>query len=268
MLRRGDQNLTVGVELSRARQRRGLSIEEISQRTKIPVEWLTAIEQARFDELWDEISLRGYLRLFAQEVGLDPRDVSERYIAQLQDWSPLEEFADESGQPDSPFGAGCESGDAFVDELPAEAAGQVPPAFAHSHAGDRPQQQQREADDRWRPLMAAAARSSARPVPQAALLMVALIALTAGFWTFTRSAENPPGAPATETIRETREAPSRARDHILPSAEPRIAKSDAAVPECRLDRVHEPLRAPSCVPLLKRTSACRRGQRISVDGGS
>jgi hypothetical protein len=230
MLRRGSQNLTAGVELSRARQRRGLSIEQISERTKIPVELLTAIEQARYDELWDE-SLRAYLRLFAQEVGLDPRDVSERYIAQLQDWSPLEEFADESGQPDPPFGAGSEPDEPFIDELPAEAAGQVPQALAHSPAGALAQQQQREADDRWRPLLAAAARASARPVPYGAVLMVALVTLTTGFWAFTSlqkradgSGAADAGANATRTLRETRQAPSRAPDHTPQSEERTIAK--------------------------------------------
>jgi hypothetical protein len=205
--------ITAGVELSRARQRRGLSVEQISQRTKIPVEWLTAIEQARFDELSDEISLRGYLRLFAQEVGLDPRDVSERYIAQLQDWAPLEEFADESGQPDFPFISVSEPDDvdSLTSELPDVATTDVPPAFG--------------------PPLAAAARSSARPVPYAALLMVALIALTAGFWTFTRYTEHSPTAIIPETIRETREAPPRAPAPVTHPEEPRIAQRDAvAIP--------------------------------------
>lgn len=122
---------------------------------------------------------------------MDRDDVSEPYLAQLPDRAALDEFASESEEHDSPLSAGSEAEDAFPSELPE---------------------------------MAAVARSSARPAPYATLLIVALMAITAGFWTFTQPKENPPSAAATETIRETR-APSRAPDHTLPVEQQRIVPS-------------------------------------------
>lgn len=87
----------VGSELRRARFARGLSREQLSGITKISAERLDAIERNRVDELPPIVYLRGYLRAYAREVGLDPDDIAERYIAQFETPSveALDEFADE-----------------------------------------------------------------------------------------------------------------------------------------------------------------------------
>src|SRR5690348_7416535 len=59
----------IGVSLAAARLRRGLSLEEVSRRTKIGVGSLLAIERDRFTDLPGGIYLRGMLRAFAREVG-------------------------------------------------------------------------------------------------------------------------------------------------------------------------------------------------------
>jgi cytoskeleton protein RodZ len=74
----------VGAALRDARQRRGLSLEEIARATKIRVAILRAVETDRRDELPEAIFLRGFVRAYAREVGLDPDKTSSRYLAQFE----------------------------------------------------------------------------------------------------------------------------------------------------------------------------------------
>lgn len=85
--------MNVGAELVRARHFRGLSIEEISNRTKIRRETLSAIEENRVNGL-STLDLRGALRAYAAEVQLDPDDVIERYVAQFEAQPRVEELTD------------------------------------------------------------------------------------------------------------------------------------------------------------------------------
>jgi len=85
--------MNIGADLVRARHFRGLSIEEISNRTKIRKETLSAIEANRVDEL-SPLDLRGALRAYAAEVQLDPDAVIERYVAQFEAQPRVKELAD------------------------------------------------------------------------------------------------------------------------------------------------------------------------------
>jgi transcriptional regulator with XRE-family HTH domain len=87
------QKMNVGADLVRARHFRGLSIDEISNRTKIRRETLSAIEKNRVDDL-SALDLRGALRAYAAEVQLDPDDVIERYVAQFEAQPRVKELAD------------------------------------------------------------------------------------------------------------------------------------------------------------------------------
>ena len=75
--------MSVGAELAAARQTLGLSLEDIAQNTKIPVERLSAIEAADVDQLPSFVYLKGFLRAYAAEVHLDPDDITERYLAEV-----------------------------------------------------------------------------------------------------------------------------------------------------------------------------------------
>jgi cytoskeleton protein RodZ len=75
--------MDVGAILQSARGRRGLSLDELAHRTKISVRVLRAIEGNAFDRVPQGIFTRGYLRAYAQEVGLDPAATVEHYLAQF-----------------------------------------------------------------------------------------------------------------------------------------------------------------------------------------
>src|SRR5512145_645329 len=84
----------VGEELRAAREQQGLSLDELSARTKIGVERLAAIEEEEFDRLPALVYLRGFLHVYAAEVGLDPISTSHRYLQRV-DRHALGEFEPE-----------------------------------------------------------------------------------------------------------------------------------------------------------------------------
>ena len=73
--------MDVGAILQSAREHRGLSLAELARRTKISVRVLRAIESNAFDTIPQGIFVRGFLRTYAQEVGLDPAATVEQYLA-------------------------------------------------------------------------------------------------------------------------------------------------------------------------------------------
>jgi curved DNA-binding protein CbpA len=72
-----------GPELKRVRETRGVSLRHIASVTKIGVRFLEYIEEDRFAFLPPPVYLRGFLQEYARLVGLEPREVAERYIARL-----------------------------------------------------------------------------------------------------------------------------------------------------------------------------------------
>jgi cytoskeletal protein RodZ len=72
---------TLGTQLRQRRVQRGTSIAELSRVTRIPTASLEAIEADRFDELPGEVFVRGFLRAYAQAVGMLPAEVLARYTS-------------------------------------------------------------------------------------------------------------------------------------------------------------------------------------------
>jgi cytoskeleton protein RodZ len=79
-----DDGSDVGSELREARQRLGLSVDDVARSTKIRVTMLLAIEANRRDQLPAPIYMRGFVRAFAREVGLDPDDTARRFVDQFE----------------------------------------------------------------------------------------------------------------------------------------------------------------------------------------
>ena len=83
--------MDVGAALRQAREQRGMSLEDIEKLTKIRVSILDAIETNRSDRLPQEIYVRGFVRAFAREVGLDRDDIAQQYIDQFEPPADVEE---------------------------------------------------------------------------------------------------------------------------------------------------------------------------------
>ncbi len=72
---------TVGSTLRRQREQKRMGIAEVSRVTRIPVPTLDAIEQDHFDDLPGEVFVKGFLRSYAQTVGISPDEIVARYAA-------------------------------------------------------------------------------------------------------------------------------------------------------------------------------------------
>lgn len=70
---------SIGQQLRRERELRQVSLEEMSQNTRIPLKMLHRIEEDRFDELPGEVFARGFLRSYTRALGLDSEPVIEQY---------------------------------------------------------------------------------------------------------------------------------------------------------------------------------------------
>jgi len=75
----------IGAELNAARLSRNIQISDLSQHLRISKQQLKSIEAGEFDALPGPTYAAGYLRSFAQEVGLDPVALTQRYRALLAD---------------------------------------------------------------------------------------------------------------------------------------------------------------------------------------
>jgi cytoskeletal protein RodZ len=81
--------MDVGTTLRTARERRGLSIPELAATTKIPASLLAAIDDNAFARVPRGIFVRGYLRAYAREVGLEPEPIIEQFLAETGESLPV-----------------------------------------------------------------------------------------------------------------------------------------------------------------------------------
>lgn len=83
---------TLGADLQQARERAGLSLDDLSARTKIRRHMLESIERNEFSSIPGGLLARGYLRAYASEVGLPAEVVVARYQTEFgTDTPPLTE---------------------------------------------------------------------------------------------------------------------------------------------------------------------------------
>src|SRR4051794_1648666 len=72
-----------GAKLREARERRGVSLRQIANATKISISALEALERNDISRLPGGIFSRAFVRSYAVEVGLDPETTIQEFIAQF-----------------------------------------------------------------------------------------------------------------------------------------------------------------------------------------
>ena len=77
--------MTAAEQLADARHKLGLSLDDISTRTKVSVDRLRAIEELDLEGLPSLVYLKGFVRAYAAEVGLHADTISDLYISELPD---------------------------------------------------------------------------------------------------------------------------------------------------------------------------------------
>jgi len=80
--------------LRRAREQAGLSLEDVTRRTKVRRGILTAIEEDRHDELPALTYTLGFVKAYARTVGLDAGDAAQRYRAESAKADPVPSIVD------------------------------------------------------------------------------------------------------------------------------------------------------------------------------
>ena len=73
----------LGRKLREARERRGVSLRQIADRTKIAVSVLEGLERNDISRLPGGIFGRAFVRSFATEIGLDPEATIQEFIVQF-----------------------------------------------------------------------------------------------------------------------------------------------------------------------------------------
>jgi cytoskeletal protein RodZ len=70
------------LDLSAARQRKGISLEQIVQTTKISQRFLVAIENEEFEKLPGGVFNTSYIRQYAACIGYEPKQLLDHYFRQ------------------------------------------------------------------------------------------------------------------------------------------------------------------------------------------
>jgi cytoskeleton protein RodZ len=83
-----DQGLAIGDVLKSTRTRQGLDITAIEDRTKIRTRYLRALENEEWDVLPSHAYAKGFLRTYAQTLGLDADALVDEYRRQVESTTP------------------------------------------------------------------------------------------------------------------------------------------------------------------------------------
>lgn len=99
--------VSIGQELKRERELRGISLKEIADSTKINIRFLRALEEDRFDMLPEKFFTRGIIRTYAKYLGLEEQSVLNTYLEsqtakETQETSIGDKKPEISESPDSP----------------------------------------------------------------------------------------------------------------------------------------------------------------------
>jgi flagellar biosynthesis protein FlhG len=78
-----DEELYRGKTLKQVRERMGVELWAVSKETKISMKILEWIEEEAFEKLPALVYLKGFLKSYAQSLGLDPQGVIEEYVRSM-----------------------------------------------------------------------------------------------------------------------------------------------------------------------------------------
>jgi cytoskeleton protein RodZ len=234
--------MDVGTELRAARQRAGLSREQLSQRTRIQVAKIVAIEQNAFDRLAAGLNLDRIVRAYAHEVGLDD---SNRLVEQARAAYRMAVPALATGRPPDLAPA---DGEAF-DEFPAEStllsfeSAPLSPAAASTPAPE-----------------AARRRRFGKAIFPVALIAAFVGGAALGAFLTSRSQSNETLGPVASLPANPRDSPEADRTHGVGTTGP--AATDSAAPPISAVTPARPVDLPPPAPPPRATGAIPAAAKI------
>lgn len=97
----------IGAELKEARERLGYTLPAVAATLRIRLPYLEAIEAGRLSELPGNAYAVGFLRTYAQALGLDPDEISRRFKAEAAEVNRKTELAFPAPVPERGIPAGA-----------------------------------------------------------------------------------------------------------------------------------------------------------------
>lgn len=85
-------NGEVGNQLRKAREAKGMSVAQVADAQHLRPSVIQAIEEGQYEKIGSELFLKGYVRTYAEQVGLDPAEVIEKLDWELE---PMRQQAEE-----------------------------------------------------------------------------------------------------------------------------------------------------------------------------
>jgi cytoskeleton protein RodZ len=83
-----EQLKAIGAKLSEARQQQSVTLEEIAAKTYIPLRLLGAIEAGKLEQLPEPVFIQGFIRRYADALGLDGTSLSKEFSIQAPAVAP------------------------------------------------------------------------------------------------------------------------------------------------------------------------------------
>ncbi len=80
-----DEELYRGKTLKQIREKIGVELQVVSMETKVSMKVLEQIEEEAFENLPALVYLKGFLKGYAQSLGLDPQKVIEEYLHSMEE---------------------------------------------------------------------------------------------------------------------------------------------------------------------------------------
>jgi len=78
---------TIGQKLRSAREAQGLTLAQVYDRTKIPLNHLHAVEQGDLDELPEPVFIYGFIKRYAECIGLDGQVIADEFRRHVEEAS-------------------------------------------------------------------------------------------------------------------------------------------------------------------------------------
>ncbi|MBH0189287.1 MAG: helix-turn-helix domain-containing protein [Nitrospira sp.] len=70
---------SIGEFFKQVRETKGLTVDEVSSKTRIRSDFVKALEDGNFSKLPDQVFARGFVRSYARSLGLDEEDAIQRF---------------------------------------------------------------------------------------------------------------------------------------------------------------------------------------------
>jgi cytoskeleton protein RodZ len=97
-----DQLRQICEYLSYQREQQGISLEKISNQTYIPLRVLRALDSLQFEQLPEPVYIRGFIRRYADVLGLDGTEIADAFPVEPVVPDPLPEAVAEFPDPAQP----------------------------------------------------------------------------------------------------------------------------------------------------------------------